>query len=74
MIRRVFLLLFVVALVMGTSLSAEAGNRFRFRRASVPHYRYYVPTRTIPAPQGYEYQTHRYEARTTTGYTMMFGI
>ncbi|PQO46193.1 hypothetical protein [Blastopirellula marina] len=74
MIRRVLLLLFVVALVMGTSLSAEAGNRFRFRRAAVPYYRYYVPSHSTPAPQGYEYQTHRYEARTTTGYTMLFGI
>ncbi len=74
MIRRVALLLIVAFVVWGASAHVEAGNFFRFRRTSSPHYSRYVSPRPMYATPGYEYQTSRYQARTTTGYTMLFGM
>ncbi|RCS52758.1 hypothetical protein DTL42_07940 [Bremerella cremea] len=74
MIRRVALLLFVTLVVVGSSVNVEAGNLFRFRRSSNTHYTRHLAPRTVTPTPGYEYQTSRFEARTTTGYTMLFGM
>ncbi|GAA4426388.1 hypothetical protein [Bremerella cremea] len=72
--RRVVMIICAAVLLLGTSLELQAGQRFRIRRSSTPHYSSYAVPQTRYATAGYEYQTSRYQARTTAGYLMLFGM